>query len=80
MSRIGKKPVTLPKGVDLDLQGSTVAVKGPKGELRRTLHPEMKVSMKDGAFTVERPSDDNRHKALHSWNLRWQVVPRRVDA
>jgi large subunit ribosomal protein L6 len=65
MSRIGKKPVTLPKGVDLDLQGSTVAVKGPKGELRRTLHPEMKVSMKDGAFTVERPSDDNRHKALH---------------
>jgi large subunit ribosomal protein L6 len=65
MSRIGKKPVTLPKGVNLDLQGSTVAVKGPKGELRRTLHPEMKVDFKDGAFTVERPSDDKRHKALH---------------
>ena len=65
MSRIGKKPVTLPKGVNLDLQGSTVAVKGPKGELRRTLHPEMQVSFQDGAFTVERPSDDKRHKALH---------------
>jgi large subunit ribosomal protein L6 len=65
MSRIGKKPVTLPKGVNLDLQGSTVAVKGPKGELRRTLHPEMKVSLKDGTFTVERPSEDKRHKALH---------------
>ena len=65
MSRIGKKPVTVPKGVNLDLQGSTVAVKGPKGELRRTLHPEMKVSLQDGSFTVERPSDDKRHKALH---------------
>ncbi len=65
MSRIGKKPVTVPKGVNLDLQGSIVAVKGPKGELRRTLHPEMKVSLNDGAFTVERPSDDKRHKALH---------------
>ena len=65
MSRIGKKPVTLPKGVNLDLQGSTVAVKGPKGELRRTLHPEMKLSLNDGTFTVERPSEDKRHKALH---------------
>jgi large subunit ribosomal protein L6 len=65
MSRIGRKPVTVPEGVNLDLQGSTVAVKGPKGELRRTLHPEMKVSLKDGTFTVERPSEDKRHKALH---------------
>ena len=65
MSRIGKKPVTVPKGVSLDLQGSTVAVKGPKGELRRTLHPEMKLKFDDGSFTVERPSDEKRHKALH---------------
>jgi large subunit ribosomal protein L6 len=65
MSRIGKKPVTVPKGVNLELQGSTVAVKGPKGELRRTLHPEMKVSLSDGTVTVERPSEDKRHKALH---------------
>jgi large subunit ribosomal protein L6 len=77
MSRIGKKPVTLPKGVNLDLQGSTVAVKGPKGELRRTLHPEMKVSLKDGTFTVERPSEDKRHKALHG--LTRTLVQNMVD-
>ena len=65
MSRIGKKPVTLPKGVNLDLQGSTVAVKGPKGELRRTLHPEMKLTFADGTLTVERPTEEKRHKALH---------------
>ena len=65
MSRIGKKPVTVPKGVNLDLQGSTVAVKGPKGELRRTLHPEMKLTLDNGSLSVERPSDDKRHKALH---------------
>jgi large subunit ribosomal protein L6 len=65
MSRIGKKPVTVPTGVTLELQGNTVAVKGPKGELRRTLHPEMTVAMADGSFTVSRPSDEPRHKALH---------------
>jgi large subunit ribosomal protein L6 len=65
MSRIGKKPVVVPKGVTLDLQGQTVAVKGPKGELRRTLHPEMQLAMADGNFTVARPSDEAKHKALH---------------
>jgi large subunit ribosomal protein L6 len=65
MSRIGKKPVVVPKGVTLDLQGQTVAVKGPKGELRRTLHPEMKLAVADGNFTVARPSDEAKHKALH---------------
>jgi large subunit ribosomal protein L6 len=65
MSRIGKKPVAVPKGVTLDLQGNTVAVKGPKGELRRTLHPAMKVALTDGNFTVARPDDEPRNKALH---------------
>jgi large subunit ribosomal protein L6 len=65
MSRIGKKPVTVPKGVTLELQGNTVAVKGPKGDLRRTLHPEMTLAMADGILTVSRPSDEPRHKALH---------------
>jgi large subunit ribosomal protein L6 len=65
MSRIGKKPVTVPQGVTLDLKGSEVAVKGPKGELRRRLHPEMQLAMNDGSFTVSRPSDEPRHKALH---------------
>jgi large subunit ribosomal protein L6 len=77
MSRIGKKPVTLPKGVALELQGNTVAVKGPKGELRRTLHPEMQVTMVDGRFTVARPSDDKRHKALHG--LTRTLVQNMVD-
>jgi large subunit ribosomal protein L6 len=65
MSRIGKKPVAVPKGVTLDLVGNTVAVKGPKGELRRTLHPAMQLALADGNFTVARPSDEPKHKALH---------------
>jgi large subunit ribosomal protein L6 len=65
MSRIGKKPVAVPQGVAVQVQGNTVAVKGPRGELRRTLHPEMRVTLADGQVTVARPSDDKRHKALH---------------
>jgi large subunit ribosomal protein L6 len=65
MSRIGRKPVTVPKGVTLQVQGNTVAVKGPRGELRRTLHPEMQVALANDQFTVMRPSEEKRHKALH---------------
>ena len=65
MSRIGKKPVMIPKGVTLQLQDHTVAVKGPKGELRRTLHDEMQLSFEKDQFTVARPSDEQKHKALH---------------
>jgi large subunit ribosomal protein L6 len=65
MSRIGKKPVTVPKGVTLQLQDHTVAVKGPKGELRRTLHEEMQLTFDKDQFTVSRPSDEQKHKALH---------------
>jgi large subunit ribosomal protein L6 len=65
MSRIGKKPVTIPKGVTLQLQDHTVAVKGPKGELRRTLHEDMQVTFEKDQFTVARPSDEQKHKALH---------------
>jgi large subunit ribosomal protein L6 len=65
MSRIGRKPVTLPKGVTLQVQGNTVAVKGPRGELRRALHPEMQLAFANDQFTVTRPSEEKRHKALH---------------
>jgi large subunit ribosomal protein L6 len=65
MSRIGRKPVTVPKGVTLQLQGNNVAVKGPRGELRRSLHPEMQVALNADQFTVVRPSEEKRHKALH---------------
>ena len=77
MSRIGKKPVTVPAGVTLTLQGHEVAVKGPKGELRRRLHPEMQLAMNDGSFTVSRPSDEPRHKALHG--LTRTLVQNMVD-
>lgn len=65
MSRIGKKPVTVPGGVTVAIDGNTVKVKGPKGELSRTFHPEMAVTFADSNITVARPSDEPRHKALH---------------
>ena len=65
MSRIGKKPVAVPKGVTVTLSGNSVSVKGPKGELARTFHPEMSLVMEGDNVTVSRPSDETRHKALH---------------
>ncbi len=65
MSRIGRKPVTVPKGVTLQVQGNSVAVKGPRGELRRSLHPDMQIAFDKDQFTVARPSEEKRHKALH---------------
>jgi large subunit ribosomal protein L6 len=65
MSRIGKHPVIVPSGVTVTVEGNTVKVKGPKGELTRTLHPEMKVAMENGSVVVSRPSDEANHKALH---------------
>ena len=77
MSRIGKKPVTVPQGVTLDLKGSEVAVKGPKGELRRQLHPEMQLALANGIFTVTRPSEEQKHKALHG--LTRTLVQKMID-
>jgi large subunit ribosomal protein L6 len=65
MSRIGRKPVVVPKGVTVTLQGHSVAVKGPRGELRRSLHPDMQIALDKDQFTVARPSEEKRHKALH---------------
>ena len=65
MSRIGKKPVTVPSGVTAEIDGQTVRVKGPKGELSRTVHAEMIVTLENGSITVARPSEETRHKALH---------------
>ena len=65
MSRIGKLPVAIPNGVKIELDGSNLTVKGPKGELSRTLHPEMTVGIDDGQIVVTRPSDQKRHRALH---------------
>jgi large subunit ribosomal protein L6 len=65
MSRIGKKPIAVPKNVTVTIEGNTVRVKGPKGELSRTLHSEMAVSMENNEIVVARPSEEPKHKALH---------------
>ena len=65
MSRIGRKPVVVPAGVTVSIDGSTVKVKGPKGELARTFHPDMSFALENGELAVSRPTDEPRHKALH---------------
>ena len=65
MSRIGKKPIPLPKGVTATVNGHTVVVKGPKGELTRTIHTELSMEIVGTELIVKRPSDETRHKALH---------------
>jgi large subunit ribosomal protein L6 len=65
MSRIGKRPITIPSGVDITLDGNLVSVKGPKGELSRRLHKDVIVRREDGTIVVERPSDQAEHRALH---------------
>jgi len=65
MSRIGRKPVPLPAGVSASVSGRELTVKGPKGELKRVFHPDMRLAADGGQVTVERPSEDAFHKALH---------------
>ena len=65
MSRVGKKPIALPDKVQVDIRGSEVTVKGPKGELRRSFHPDMELALEDGILTVQRPTDHRTHRAMH---------------
>jgi large subunit ribosomal protein L6 len=66
MSRIGKAPIAIPGGVTITLQnGNTVTVKGPKGELTRTVPASMALAQENGQITVTRPSDEPGHKSLH---------------
>ncbi|MGE5584205.1 MAG: 50S ribosomal protein L6 [Bacillota bacterium] len=65
MSRIGKAPIPVPKGVEVEIAGNTVVVKGPKGELQREIVKEMRVSLRDDKVVVERPGDEKEHRALH---------------
>lgn len=64
MSRIGKMPVALPKGVNISIDGSTVKVKGPKGELSQTFHPDMTIKQEDGSIVVQTP-EDPAYNAMH---------------
>lgn len=66
MSRIGRKPISVPKGVDITIgQNNYVQVKGPKGTLEQQLPPEMIIRLEDGTLSVSRPSDNRTHRALH---------------
>lgn len=65
MSRIGKKPIDIPNGVEVTVNGSHVVVKGPKGTLERTFHPDMTIKVENNQLVVERPSDERHHRALH---------------
>lgn len=66
MSRVGKKLLEIPSDVTVTLNDdNTVAVKGPKGELTRTFHPDMEIKVEDNVLTVTRPSDQKEHRALH---------------
>ena len=67
MSRIGRLPVSLPKGVTFEFAESShkVTVKGPKGELHQTLDPDFKVTVEGNDITVHRPTEQKRHKAMH---------------
>ena len=65
MSRIGKLPVPILKGVTVTAEGTTVTVKGPKGELKKTFHSDLAIKVENGNVIVERPSDEKQHKSLH---------------
>ncbi len=65
MSRIGRLPVVVPSGVQVNVQGSDVHVKGPKGEMKRTFSSQIEIAMENGQVVVKRKSDDAAERALH---------------
>ena len=66
MSRIGKAPITLPSGVDINISnGNLVTVKGPKGTLTQQVDPELNITVENGVLVVTRPTDQKRHRAMH---------------
>ncbi len=65
MSRIGKAPITLPKGVEVKINNGLVTVKGAKGELSQKVDPDITVAVEEGNIVVTRPTDQKRHKAMH---------------
>lgn len=65
MSRVGRKPIEIPNGVDIKYNDAVITVKGPKGTLTRELHKDMIVNIEGSTVTVERPSDNKTHRSLH---------------
>lgn len=65
MSRVGRMPITIPSGVTVDIKKDRVTVTGPKGELSRTISPEINITQQDNTLTVSRPSDNKEHRSMH---------------
>ena len=65
MSRIGKKPITVPTGVEVKIDGHKVTVKGPKGTLEKEMHKNMTIKLENNVVTVERPNDEKLNRSLH---------------
>lgn len=65
MSRVGSKPISLPSGVTISIDGTKVSIKGPKGELSQEIDADIVVKNDNGEITVTRPTDQKRHKAMH---------------
>ncbi|MFT4415735.1 50S ribosomal protein L6 [Fredinandcohnia humi] len=65
MSRVGKKPLEIPAGVTVTNNNNTITVKGPKGELTRTFHPDIQITVEENVLNVTRPTDNKEHRALH---------------
>ncbi len=65
MSRIGRKPIAIPAGVEVKVDGQTVTVKGPKGTLTKSFHPNMKITVEGAEIKVERPNDEQLNRSLH---------------
>jgi large subunit ribosomal protein L6 len=65
MSRVGKKVIDVPQGVEINIEGPTVSVKGAKGALKQTFHPDMMIEREDGSLQVRRPTESREHRSLH---------------
>ena len=80
MSRVGKKPVVIPSGVDIKISGKEITVKGPKGTLTQALHPDMTIEQEGNEILVKRPSDQKEAQSA-SWTypLNYQQYGDRRD-
>jgi len=65
MYRIGNKPITVPQGVEVKIDGQKITVKGPKGSLEKEFHKNMKINLEDNVITVVRPDDEPENRSLH---------------
>lgn len=65
MSRVGRMPITVPEGVEVNIRKNRVTVTGPKGKLQRNLHPDMSITLDNNTLTVSRPSDSREHRSMH---------------